>query len=154
MVPQKILVPYNFTAMDRKAVDFVVRVFGADTEAQVTLFNTYTSLPEVETDSSTVMGRLKTGVQFLADEVRKRESELLAAGQTLRDGGFTESRLSHVFRPRSKDIADEIVEEAKSGEYTVLVLTCRPERVTRFFARSVHEKVITNLKGVTICVVT
>ncbi len=154
MSPQKILVPYNFTAMDRKALDFVVRVFGTDTEARVTLFNTYTALPEVETDSSTVMGRLKTGVQFLADEVRKRESELLAACQTLIEGGFGGDRLDHVFRPRSKDIADEIAEEAKSGEYTVVVLTCRPERVTRFFVRSVHDKVITSLKNMAICVVT
>ena len=73
MPGQKILLPYNFTDIDRKALDFIVRTFARQEGNQLSLFHTYTPLPKIETDSSTVMGKLKSSIQYLSEELRKKE---------------------------------------------------------------------------------
>jgi len=45
MARQKILLPYNFTQNDRKALNFVIRTFPKGTEVEITLFNAYIPAP-------------------------------------------------------------------------------------------------------------
>ena len=73
MAKQKILLPYNFTEMDCKAVDFVIRTFGHLEHVEITLFHIYTPLPAIETDSSTVMGRLTSSMQYLSKQMKEKE---------------------------------------------------------------------------------
>ena len=154
MASQKILLPYNFTDMDRKAVEFVINTFGGTKDCSVTLFHMYTPLPKVETDSSTVMGRLSTSMQFLSQQQRDKEDALIEVMAYLQERGFAREQVDYVFRPRSKPLADEIVEAAAAGRYAVIILNCRPYRITRLFIQSVHNKVVTALKDVAVCIVT
>ena len=154
MAIQKVLIPFNFTAIDRKALEFGVRTFGGNRESSLTLFHLYIPLPEIETEHATVMGRIKSGMHFLADELRKKEQDLNAVARIILDGGFPEDRLSTVFRAKKKDVADEIVEEVTSGGYQVVILTFRPERITRYFVRSVHNRIMNGVRNVTVCIVT
>ena len=43
MAIQKILLPYNFTSLDQKALDFVINVFSHLKDTEITILNAYTS---------------------------------------------------------------------------------------------------------------
>ena len=154
METQKVLVPYNFTEIDQRALDFVVGTYGNREGGAVTLLHIYVPLPKIETESTTVMGRLTSSMHYLAGELTEKEKELNKAKQYLLERGFSEAQVNHIFKPRSKSIADEIIEIVKNDHYNVVVLNCRPYRITRAFAQSVHNKVIDSLRNVTVCIVT
>lgn len=154
MAKHKILLPYNFTEMDRKAVDFVIRTFSHQDAVAVTLFHTYTPLPAIETDSSTVMGRLTAGMQHLSRQMEEKEKGLEDARAYLLKNGFADRQVNYLFKARTKQLADEINDAAREGDYNLVVLNYRPYRITRLFIQSVHSKVVSSLKGVTVCIVT
>jgi len=154
MAKQKILFPYNFTQMDQKAADFVVRTFSLQEGIEITLFHLYTPLPAIETDSSTVMGRLTSSMQYLTKQLKEKEAALKDAQEYLLKNGFSENQLNYIFRAREKQLADEIIAAAKEGNYLIVVLNYRPHRITRLFIQSVHNKVVSSLKDVTVCIVT
>lgn len=154
MASQKILLPYNFTDMDRKALAFAVKTFRFCEDCHITLLNIYPPLPKVETDSSTVMGRLSASMQFLSKQQREKEEGLLNAKKYLMENGFAEAQLDHIFKPRAKQVADEIVDTAVAGRFDIVILNYRPYRITRLFIQSVHNRVVAAVKDITICIVT
>ncbi len=48
MASEKILLPYNFTGYHQRALDFVIRTFSHLKDVEVTLFHTYTPVPEID----------------------------------------------------------------------------------------------------------
>ena len=58
MAKQKVLVPYNFTDYDGKALDFVIQRFADDKSIEVTLFNAYVPVPEIELRNSPIMEKI------------------------------------------------------------------------------------------------
>ena len=154
MATQKILLPYNFTTYDQKALNFVIRTFAHVEDVQVTLFNSYTSVPEIKTNDSPIMDKLKGNLTYLSQRIREQEEGLRVAKRNLLENGFSEDQIHYVFKPRNKDIAGEIVDLALSGRYDLIVINRKPGKVTRFFTGSVLNKVASALKDTTICLVT
>ena len=148
-----ILVPYNFTAIDQKTIEFITKTFGPRKETKITLFHIYIPLPKIETASSTVMGRLSSSMHYLAGDLKEKEATLRNARKIILEKGFAEQQVDYIFRPRSKPVAEEIIETA-AGRYDVIVLSYRPYRITRTFVQSVHNKVIAALRDITVCIVT
>jgi nucleotide-binding universal stress UspA family protein len=153
MAIQKILLPYNFTAIDQKAVNFVIDTFALLKNIEVTLFNAYTAIPEIETPVTSVTGKLKDGLSYLTQKIAEQENELNGVKQRLILGGFAEARLRSIFRPRKKDIAGEIMDLALKDKYDVIVLNRRHTKVSRFFSGSVSHKIVMSLKDITVCIV-
>ena len=154
MAKHKILLPYNFAEMDRKAIDFVIRTFNHQKLVEITLLHIYTPLPAIETDSSTVMGRLTASMQYLSKQMKEKEDGLEETKAYLLENGFTDTQVNYIFKARAKQLADEISETARKGDFNMVVLNHRPYRITRLFIQSVHSKVIASLKDVTVCIVT
>jgi len=154
METQKVLVPYNFTQIDQRSLDFVVRTYGNRDESNITLLHIYVPLPKIDTDSTTVMGRLSSSMHYLVGELNEKENDLNKAKQYILEGGFSDTQVNHIFKPRSKQIADEIIEIVQNDHYDVVVLNSRPYRITRAFSQSVHNKVIASLRNVTVCIIT
>jgi hypothetical protein len=154
MVAQRILLPYNFTTYDEKALDFVVRTFANQKDAKITLFYSYTPLPELDTEASPVLKQMKDTVRSLSKELSEKETGLESAKGSLLRSGFSVDQVDYIFKKRVKPIADEIIEIASKGQYTVLVLSRQPGKATRLFTRSVHNRVLAALKNVTICIAT
>ncbi len=48
MATQKILLPYNFTTLDQKALAFTTSTFGHLKEVEITLFCAYTPFPKLK----------------------------------------------------------------------------------------------------------
>jgi hypothetical protein len=153
MATQKLLLPYHFTHLDQKALHFVTSTFGKLENIAVTVFNAYTPIPEIDTDATSVTGKLKGSLSYLSQKIKEYEALLDEVKGKLIEGGFPKNRVDCIFRPRKKDIASEIIELATSDKFDFIVLNRKPARVTRFFSGSISHKVVMNLKDVTICIV-
>ena len=101
MANRKILIPYNFTYMDQKALDFAINTFKDYHETSITLFHIYIPLPEIETSTSTVMGRLSSSMHFLTNELKGKEQAIQAGKQTLLDSGFSNAQVDYLNIPKS-----------------------------------------------------
>lgn len=153
MAIEKILLAYNFTRLDQKAVGFAIDTFAHLAEAEITIFNAYTPVPEIETVDTSITGKLKSSLSYLTQQIAQRESELNEVRQMLLQGGFTEDQINTEFRPRKRDIASEIIDLTRANSYDVVVLNRKHARVTRFFSGSVSHKVLMTLKDTTVCIV-
>jgi nucleotide-binding universal stress UspA family protein len=153
MATQKLLLPYHFTRLDQKALNFVTNTFGKSENIAVTLFNAYTPIPEIETDASSVTGKLKGSLSYLSQKIKENETLLDEVKDKLIEDGFSENRVDCIFRPRKKDIASEIIDLATRDKFDIIVLNRKHARVTRFFSGSISHKVVMTLKDVTVCIV-
>jgi hypothetical protein len=153
MSAQKLLLPYNFSGSDRKALDFVVDTFGHRGDIEVTLFHAYTPLPSIDVKGETVTGRLKENITFLNQKLSELEASLQEVKAELVRRGFANDRITVKFKPRKKEIAAEIIELHGSEKFNRLVLNRKPGRIGRFFTGSVHTKVTAALRNTTVCIV-
>ena len=153
MANQKILLPYNFTILDQKALDFAISTFAHLEHVEITLFHAHTPLPEIEAESTTVMGKMKGDLTYLSQKIMQQESELKAVEEMLLQGGFAKSCIHTVFKPRKKDIAAEIIELVSKDNFDVIVINHKPGKASRFFTGSVFNKIVSALKDITVCIV-
>ena len=153
MAIQKILVAYNFTNLDKKAIDFVTNTFAHIGGVEITFFHAYSPLPEIETQASEVTGKLMSSLSYLSQQIMQRENDFKATIENLSKNELANSRVNTVFRPRKKDIASEIIGLNRETNFDVIVLNRKASRVTRFFSGSVSNKILMSLKETTVCIV-
>ena len=153
MARQRVLVPYNFTIHDQKAIDFIIRTFLAVKDIQFTLFHAYAPLPEIQTGSNAVLGRLQGTMTSLSEELRGQERYLKEGREELLKKGFSDDQVDYIFKAREKDVTNEIAETAIKGGYQMVLLSRNPTKTTRLFGRNVSSKLLATLKNTTICIV-
>jgi nucleotide-binding universal stress UspA family protein len=153
MAIQKILVAYNFTNLDQKALDFVSSAFVHIEGVEITIFHAFTPVPEIETQASVITGKLKGSLSYLSQQIMQRENDLKRVTEKLAENGFDESRINTVFKPRKKDIASEIISLTRDTKFDAIVLNRKAARVTRFFSGSVSNKVVMTVKDTAVCIV-
>jgi len=153
MTIQKILLPYNFTILDKKAIDFVSETFSHLEDVEIMLFHAYTPAPNIETPDTLVTGKLKSSMNFLTQKIMQQEHELEAIKKQLVINGFATSRIHISFKPRKKDVASEILDFAAQQKIDVIVINHKPGKATRFFTGSVFNKIVSTLKDTTVCIV-
>jgi hypothetical protein len=150
---KKILLPYNFTDLDKKALEFVSQTFSHVQGVEVTLFNMYTSAPSIAMKDSPVMKKMQENVTYLKRLITEQKEALKKAKEFLVLKGFPENSVRVVFEPKNKDIASHIIETALNEKHDVIVINRKSGKISRFFTGSVFNKVITALKDMTICIV-
>ena len=153
MAIQKILLPYNYTPLDQKALDFVISTFGNLKNVEVTVFNVYTPVPEIDTDATSVTSKLKGSLSYLSQKITEQEADLTAVKHKLVQNGFADQFVRTVFQPRKKDVASEIIDIATNNKFDLIVINHKPGKATRFFTGSRYNKVISALKDIIVCVV-
>jgi len=153
MAIQKILLAYNFTSRDQKAIDFVSSAFAHIDGVEITVFHAFTPVPNIETGAELVTGKLKGSLNYLSQQVMQRENDLKSVTEKLTQKNFAADRIHTVFRPRKTDIAGEIISLTRDSKFDVIVLSRKATRVTRFFSGSVSNKVVMTLKDTTVCIV-
>ena len=153
MAGQKLLLPFNFTNYDHKALDFVIRTFANQMDIEISIFNAYTPVPDIEASDASVTAKLKDQLRYLTKKVSEQETALQAAKQELVQNGFEESTVNCIFKARKKDVATEIIELVSSEGYDLIVLNHKPGKVKRFFTGSVYNKIVGAFKEITVCIV-
>lgn len=153
MVAQKILLPYNFTRNDEKAVAFVIDSFGQQADTQITLFHAYIPVPNIEVSDKTVMNRLAGNLSYLRQKNYELEEELQQAQRRLVSAGFSEQNIQCIFKPQEKETAQEIIKQATKGGFTTIVLSQNPSKIRKFFTASVSKKVAQALKDTELLIV-
>jgi hypothetical protein len=154
MDKQKVLVPYNFTNYDEKALDFVTRRFANDKGVEVTLFNAYTPVPKIELRRSQIMEKISSNLAYLQQKIYEQENCIKQAREKLIQNGFSSNRVHYIFRSLNKDVAQDIVDLVLDKGFNMVVLNRNPGKITRFFTGSVSYKVMKSLKHVDVYVVT
>ncbi len=154
MATQKVLLPYNFTTHDRKAMDFVIRLFAHQNDISVTIFAVYTPVPEIKIGGAPLMERLNSGLIHLQQQNNYLKSNLQDAAQVLVKGGFSKECISYIFKPRKMGIASEIIQFVKSEHFDIVVVNHKPGKATHFFTGNVFNKIVNALSDTCICVVT
>lgn len=154
MDKQKVLVPYNFTNYDEKALDFVTRRFANDKEVEVTLFNAYARVPKIELRRSQIMEKISSNLAYLQQKIYEQENCIKQAREKLIQNGFSSNRVHYIFRALNKDVAQDIVDLVLDKSFDMVILNRNPGRITRFFTGSVSYKVMKSLKHVDVYVVT
>lgn len=149
----KILLPYNFTSNDKKALDFVWQTFSDKKEARVTLFHAYTPAPPIEMRGSPIMEQMKETLNYLSQRVNEQQDALQTIKSQLLGKGFSEDNIDIVFEPKNKDVASDIIDLAQKGRFNVVVLNRKPGKIARFFAGSVSTKIVAALTNATVCIV-
>lgn len=153
MDENKILFPYNFTDMDKKALDFIVQTYVIHENTKVTVFHAYAPVPELTLDRNSIMERMSSNLHYLRRQVAEQESRMAEVTQRLVDGGFQKNQVNYLYLPKKKDVAGEIITLAREEGYHTIVLS-RSGTVIGFFKTSVFNKVVTTLKHVNITVIT
>lgn len=153
METQKVLIPYNFTLQDQRALDFACATFGLLQGVTFTLFNAYSPAPEIATDDSMVTSRMRGNLAYLRQQISEREQELQSAAEAFAELLPPSARVNHAYHPRRKDIAEEIIDWANTHGFTIVLLNRRPARIARFFTGSIFSKVVSGLKDKAVCVV-
>ncbi len=148
----QILLPYNYSPNDQKAIRFAIDAFAGRGETRVTLFHAYTPLPTIDVSASPENVKMRSGMNYLAAELKEKEEALKVVGDMLVESGFDRDAVTCVFKRRVKSAAEEIVDKVPGCN--VLVLSRGAGKVTHFFTRSIYARVVTALRGVTICVAT
>ena len=152
MATFRILLPYNYSPNDQKAIRFAIDAFAGRKDTRVTIFHAYTPLPIIDVKASPENVKVRSGMTYLATELKEKEDALKVVGDMLVESGFARDAVTDVFEKRVKSAAEEIVD--KVAGCNVLVLSRGAGKVTHFFTRSIYARVVTALRGVTICVAT
>lgn len=154
MTKQKVLLPYNFTENDQKAVDFVIRMFARQEDAEVTLFYAYTSAPEIETRNNPIMEKMRQNLTYLRQKISEQEDRIKAVRDSLFEKGFARNRVSYLFKPIKKDISQDIVDLVQTEGFNVIVLNRTSGSIARFFTGNVFQKVVMGVKNTAVLIVT
>jgi hypothetical protein len=152
MATFRILLPYNYSPNDQKAIRFTIDAFGSWKETTIKLFHAYPPLPTIDLSASPENAKMRSGMTFLAGELAEKEEALQRIAGQLVQSGFAPDAVTCVFKKRVKSAAEEIVDQVAGCN--VLVLSRGGGKVTHFFTRSIYARVVSTLRGVTICVAT
>ena len=154
MSNQKLLIPFNFTGYDQKALDFVIRHFAHQSNIEVTLFSVYSPAPEIKSTGAPIMEKMKSNLVYLSQKNNELEAALVKAQSTLIKGGFLKSQVTYSFTPRKTDIANEIIRMVRKENFNLVVVNHKPGKATHLFTGNVFSKVVNALNNTVICVVT
>jgi hypothetical protein len=146
MAALKILMPYNFTSNDKKAVDYVIDSFVQVKDTEITLFHTYTPVPNIEVSDKTVMARISGNIAYLQQKIYDLEQALKDAAGRLVEAGFPKEKVHYIFKPRHKETSQEIIKQAIQGDFAVIVLNHNPHKIRKFFTHSISKRVSKALK--------
>jgi len=154
MVRKQVLVPFNFTPYDERSLHYVMRMFAGQERVFVMLYHVYTPLPELDGYSSPSLGRLKSTIASMWQEVREKETDLKRVKEDLVENGFNEGQIGYQLHPGKKSIGAEVVEAARKGGYDMIVISQKPKKASRAFRKKIHDILLSELVNTEIVIIT
>jgi hypothetical protein len=154
MAGKRVLVPFNFSDYDERALHYVIRNYAGQPWAYVTIFHAYTPLPQLDGYTNPSVRRVKSSMAAMWREVREKEQDLQNVLQDLLVSGFSKDRLDYIFKARDKSIGEEIAQACREREYHTVVLCRKPGKASGILSRSVHDRLLSSLRDKEIVIIT
>jgi hypothetical protein len=134
-------------ANDDKSLVFVIQKYSHDKDVRVTLFHAYTPVPEIDVRNNPIMEKMSGNLSYLKQCQESREEELQKAKDKLVKGGFETSQVNYIFTSLKNNIATDIISLVREKKFNVVVMNRTPNKIAKFFMRSVSKKISDGLKG-------
>jgi nucleotide-binding universal stress UspA family protein len=157
MMGQKILIAFDESENSQRSVEFVSRAFSLD--SQVTLFSVMLDAEGICTmQSPELTPYFKSQQQAFCTMEDKKKEVVMEALQKSKDilmqSGFDKDSITVKTLNRQKGIARDIISEANSGDYDVVVLGKKGvSSVKDFILGSISQKVIQGVKNTSVLLV-
>lgn len=153
-MPVKVMIPYNFTENDEKALDFVIARYLDDKTVKLTLFHAHHPIREVNVVNNPIMDKMNRTTSYLRQVLSRKKEELEETRQLLVSKGFRSENIDCLFAPLKTDLATDIIRLIKTQNYNAVVLNRSPDTIINFFSKHISEKIFNNLTtGVSIHIV-
>ena len=143
----KILIPYNFTPNDEKAIDFVGHRYSEREGVEVTLFHAYTPIPEMDIRDTPIMKKVIHNASVLMLQQDNQRKALETARHRLMNQGIAGHNVQTIFRPVRVDVASDIIRLWQEGKFDVVVLNRNPGNIVNFFSRSISKRIVRHVQG-------
>jgi len=144
----KILIPYNFTGHDEKAVDFAGYRYGEASDVSISLFHAFTPIPEIDARNNPIMDRMNQSIHYLRQRQEDLKSALGKAGERLFNFGFTPADIHCLFKPLKKDVANDIILLWEAEKFDFIVMSRTPGNIINYFSRSTSERISNYKDGI------
>jgi hypothetical protein len=139
--------------LDKKALDFVIQTFSGIQDAEVILCNFFTPAPSITVKDSPGMKKMQESMSYLNQLIGEQEENLKKTREILVSEGFADAGVKIVFTPKKKEISNHIIEMAAAEKVDLIVLNRKSGIVSRFFTKSVFNRVVMTLKNTIVCIV-
>lgn len=150
----KVIIPYNFTGNDVKSIDFVLRRYHGDTDANLTLFHAYHPVPEINARNNPIMDKMTRTTSYLRQVLNDRKNELEQVKNKLISQGFARKNVDCLFLALKEDLATDIIKLIKKNHYDAVVLNRSPGNIINYFSRSISKRISNSLTtGVSVHIV-
>ena len=157
---REVLIAFDGSEGAMAAVDYVGRQFSGLSDMKVTLFYVLPQLPPPLWDDGHILtdgergDRQRVIAKWASNQKTRMEGLFDEARQRLVKQGFQAAQVAQKIRLDFNNVADGILEEARSGNYTTLVIgRCGASRVEHLLTGSVTAKIVSRGAGLAICVV-
>lgn len=140
----RILIPYNFASSDEKSIDFVGTRYGGRDDVEITLFHAYPPIPDIDNRDSPVMDKVMLNTSYLRQQQAEQKRALESAKVRLTTYNIPMDRITCLYNPVQKDIAEDIIRLWKKDDFSVVVLSRNPGSIINYFSRSISKKIVRN----------
>lgn len=157
---RKILIAFDGSEGAMAAVDYVGRQFSGLTGVKVTLLYVLPQLPPPLWDDGHILStdekddRKKVVRKWASNQKTRIEGLFVGACKSLVKQGIKAAQIERTIKLDFNNVADGILDAARSGNYTTLVIgRCSASRMKHLFTGSVTTKIVNHGAGLAICVV-
>ena len=155
-----LLVAFDGSECSFRAVDYVGKQFSGLGDVKITLFHVLPNLPAYLWDDGHILSpgereeRERVCQKWLANQKLRIEPLFDKARRILQEQGVNGNQIETKTKSDVADVAESILEEARTGNYYTLVVgRCGLSARERYFTGSTTTSIINKGRGLAICVV-
>ena len=142
------------------AVEYVAEAFGQTPGVQVTLLHVLSGLPPAFWDDGHILeekekeSRQRLVAGWQKEQEKKWQGLVKKAHDRLTKAGVPKDAVVNKFKPKDYDVAEDILNEAKAGNFDTIVMGRRGLGMAKtLLLGSVTHKVVQNAKGCAVIIV-
>ena len=156
----KVLIALDSSQGAWGAVEYVAEAFGQTPGVQVTLLHVLSGLPPAFWDDGHILeekekeSRQRLVAGWQKEQEKKWQGLVKKAHERLTKAGVSKDAVVNKFQPKDYDVAEDILSEAKAGNFGTIVMGRRGLSMAKtLLLGSVTHKVVQNAKGCAVIIV-
>ncbi len=156
----KVIIALDSSEGAWRAVEYVAEAFGHTPGVHVTLLHVLSGLPPAFWDDGHILeekekeSRQRLVAGWQQEQEKKWQGLVKKAHDRLTKAGVPKDAVVNKFKPKDYDVAEDILNEAKAGNFDTIVMGRRGLSMAKtLLLGSVTHKVVQNAKGCAVIIV-